>query len=112
MAERNTQQPESAEELGQKLLEFVGKAEFGTVEFRAISDYLDMRGYYGLRKWNIDGLAGKSEAERASDIRICEMKIALLEHQIDQNKSQLPGYSGIYQHMETALENIDSRAKA
>src|SRR5688572_5138375 len=100
MAERDAPHSETAEQLGQQLLEFVGKAEFGTVQFRAVSDYLDLRGYYGLRNWNIDSSTGKSEAERASDISICEMKIALLEHQIDQNKSQLPGYSGSYQQME------------
>ena len=111
MTERETPQPETAEQLGQQLLEFVDKSEFGTVQFRAISDYLDLRGYYALRNWNVESLARKSEAEIASDIRVNEMKIALLEHQIEQNKSQLPGYSGAYRHMETALEDIDSLAK-
>jgi hypothetical protein len=113
MPERDTPQPETAEQLGQQLLEFVDEAEFGTVQFRAVSDYLDLRALYGSREWNMNRLVGASEnkAERASDIRVQEMKIALLEHQIEQNKAQLPGYSRAYQHMETALDDIDSLAK-
>jgi len=51
------------------------------------------------------------KAERESDIRVDELKITLLEHQIEQNKPQLPGYSGAYQHMETALADIDTVAR-
>jgi hypothetical protein len=112
MAERDIPQPETAEQLGQQLLELVDKTEFGTPEFRAVSDYLNLRALYGNREWNMNRLVGESgsKVERESDIRVDEMKIALLENQIEQNKSQLPGYSGAYQHMETALEAIDSLA--
>lgn len=113
MAERDKPQPETAEQLGQQLLEFVDKAEFGTVQFRAVSDYLDLQALYGFRKWTIDELAVNSEnqVERKGDIRVNEIKIALLEHQIEQNKSQISGYSGAYHHLKTSLEDIDSLAK-
>jgi hypothetical protein len=113
MAERHTPKPETAEQLGQQLLEFVNKTEFGTVQFRAVSDYLDLQTLHGSRAWDITRLVeeGGNKAETESEIRICEMRIALLEHLIEQNKSQLPGYSGAFQHMETALKDIDSLAK-
>lgn len=114
MAERDTLQPESAEQLGQQLLEFVDKAEFGTAQFRAISDYFDLHTLYGRQKTYRKPLDGgsKNDVSFESSLRVYEMKIALLEHQIEQNKSQISGYSGAYQHMETALEDIGSIAAA
>ena len=112
MAERDTSQPETAEKLGQQLLEFVDKTEFGTAQFGAVSDYLDLRTLHSLRELDVDALSGNNEnkTKRESDIRIYELKIALLEHQIEQNKSSIPGYSWSYQHVETAFEDVFSLA--
>jgi hypothetical protein len=112
MAERDTPQTETAEQLGQLLLEFVDKAEFGTAHFRAVSDYFDLQALYDYRKSYVEILEGdlRNKVHAESTLRVHETKIALLEHQIEQNKSQLPGYSGAYQHMETALEDIHSLA--
>jgi hypothetical protein len=113
MAERDTPQPETAEQLSQQLIEFVDKAEFGTVQFRAVSDYFDLQGLYSLQKTYVEFLEGDAgtKIDRESRLRIQEMKIALLEHQIEQNKSQLSGYSGAYYHMENALGEIDGLAR-
>ena len=99
--------------MGQQLLEFFEKTEFGTAQFKAVSDYLDLKTLHTLRELNIHTSAGDNEAKtkRESEIRIYEMKIALLEHQIEQNKSQLSGYSKAYQLMETALKDIDTLAR-
>ena len=45
MREGDTPTPETAEQLGQQLLEFIDKAEFGTTEFQAITDYLIFKPY-------------------------------------------------------------------
>jgi hypothetical protein len=112
MAEKDAPQPETVEQLGQQLMEFVDKAEFGTAQFRAVSDYFDLQGLYSHQKTYVEILEGdpRSKVDAESMLRVQEMEIALLEHQIEQNKSQLSGYSGAYQHMETALENISSLA--
>jgi len=113
MAERETSQPETAEQLSQQLIEFVDKAEFGTVQFRAVSDYFDLQGLYSLQKTYVEILEGDAgnKIDRESMLRVQEMKIALLEHQTEQNKSQLPGYSGAYHHMENTLGEMEGLAR-
>src|SRR5688572_6658502 len=113
MAEREISQPETAEQLSQQLIEFVDKAEFGTVQFRAVNDYFDLQKLYSLQQTYVEFLekdAG-NKIDRESMLRVQEMKIALLEHQIEQNKSQLPGYSGAYHHIGNALGEIGGLAR-
>jgi hypothetical protein len=112
MAERNTPKPETAEQLGQQLLEFVDQTEFGRATFKAVSDYLELRSLYAMRNHGLGSITedGVTRTTKESDMRIGEMRIALLEHQIGQNKSRLPGYSGGYQHLETAFDDIYSLA--
>ena len=91
MAERNTPQPETAEHLGLQLLEFVDKTEFGTPEFQAVSDYLDLR---SLRE------------EPEDDPQINKIEIALLKRQIAQCKSQLPRYSRTFGQIERDFADL------
>lgn len=91
MAERDTPQPETAEQLGQQLLEFVDKTKFGTPEFQAVSDYLDLR---SLRE------------QTEENSRINEIEIALLKRQIAQSKSQLPGYSRTFGQIERDFDDL------
>lgn len=112
MAESNSPKPETAQQSGQKLLEFVDKTEFGTDQFIAVNDYLELRALYAMREFDIVALTGDPDdrTKKEGNIRIQEIKIALLEHRIAQNKSRLVGYSKSYQHMETAFDNIYSLA--
>jgi hypothetical protein len=91
MAERDTPQPETAEQLGQQLLEFVDKTKFGTPEFQAVNDYLDLR---SLRE------------QEGESPRINEIEIALLKRQIAQHKSQLPGYSRTFGRIERDFADL------
>jgi hypothetical protein len=110
MTEWETPKPESAEQLGQHLLEFIGGTEFGTTEFQAVSDYVDLSLLRELRDENINRLAGNTEnsAITESDTRICETKIALLELQIEQNKSRLPRYSRTFQKVEIGFADLNT----
>lgn len=112
MQERDTGNPETADELGQKLLAYVQGAEFGTPQFQAISDYLTHRTLehdLGIEQRNM--LGSEETTKRAwweSRVRITEIKIALLEYNIDQNQARLAGYSTAYTHMGTSFEEVDS----
>src|SRR5687768_15525984 len=110
MAEGDRPQPETAEQLGQRLIELVVQTEFGTAQFQAVSDYLDLQSIRRLRDEHISELAGKTElrAIEESDLRIYEMKIAFLERQIEQNKSRLPGYSHTYLRVETGFTDLQT----
>jgi hypothetical protein len=110
MTEWGTPKPETAEQLGQQLLEFVDGTEFGTTEFQAVSDYVDLRSLREFRDENINRLAGNTEnrATAESDTRICETKIALLELQIEQNKSRLPRYSRTLQKIATGFADLNT----
>lgn len=91
MAERNTPKPEKAKHLGQQLLESIDRMRFGTSHFQAVNDYLD--------------LADLQEVREEND-RINELEIALLRHQIRQNKSRLRGYSNTYGRIERDFDDL------
>jgi hypothetical protein len=110
MTEWGMPKPETAEQLGQGLLEFIDRTEFGTTEFQAASDYMDLHSLHELRDEAINKLASTPEdsAITESNVRICEMKIALLELQIEQNRSRLPRYSRTFQKIETGFADLQT----
>jgi hypothetical protein len=103
---------ETGEDLpfGQELISFVEEQKFGTPEFRAVSDCLQLgrlRHTWGdsfrdVAKNKNNPAIGISDE---SDLRIVEQKIALLEHQIYLGESQLEGYSSAFTHMDNELQN-------
>jgi len=113
MEGKDTPLLETTEQLRQQLLEFIYKTRFGDPQFQAISDYLDLRSLHNLREYDIDQPVKDTlkQIKKESDIRINEMKIALLELQVEQNKSRLSGYAHSYQHIQKALEDIYSLAQ-
>ena len=110
MTEWENLQPETAEQLGQNLLEFIDQTEFGTTEFQAASDYIDLHSLHELRDETINKLASNPENRTIteSNVRICETKIALLEVQIEQNRSRLARYSRTFQKIETGFADLQT----
>ena len=109
MTEWDKKSLETAEQFfGQGLIEFVEKTEFGTSEYQAVGDYFDLQGLYTHWSTELDN-AKTNEADRLyweSRVRMSETKIALLEHQVNQNKSRVQGYARAYLHMSAGFEDL------
>jgi hypothetical protein len=110
MTDRDTGNQGEAKPFGQELVSFVEGLRFGTPEFRAVSDYFQEQKLYremalhrnnSLSRGNDRAQTGYWESEE----RISEAKIALLQHQIYQNETQLEGYSKTYYHFKSMLES-------
>lgn len=107
--------PQSAEELGRELVEFVAKTEFGNPEYQAVSDLIDRKGLeQSLKQEYQNALSKEEEGENSqyggSRARITEYKIALLEHQMSQCSSRVQGYQSAYVHLDIALSELYSTA--
>ena len=101
----------SPEEVGEDLMAFAEKADFGSPEFQALSDYFDQQKLLGtyqiqLRMAEHPGTGELSEVKTGSRLRISESKIALLEHQIDQKKAVVRGYDRSFQFMESVFDQL------
>jgi len=115
MSERDTNKPEIAEQFGQGLLEFVEKTEFGTLQYEAISDFLDLRRLNeSLKIDHRNALSSMDDPERnrhwESQARINEYKIAFLEHKISQNESRIKGYQNAYIRLGIGFDELASIA--
>lgn len=105
---------ETANVKAQELLLFVQQTEFGTPQFQAISDYLNLR---ELER-NLDFVLGQMSkgVKAVNDVRLqsrrrrTEMKMALLEHTIAQNQAGLRRYSAAYSYVCESIESINSAA--
>lgn len=111
MPEFDNNDADTAEQLSQELVQFVQSAEFGSPEYKAASDYIDHQALYlDLRQVLNDVFELKNEPEKRlaaeSRLRINEIKIAFLEHNIRQNQSDLKGYSDAYNHIDASLGDI------
>ena len=102
----------SPEEAGENLVAFAEQAELGSPEFHTLSDYFDQQNLLGTYQIQLriaehpadDGL--KSEVKAGSRLRITEMQIALLDHQIGQNKAVIPGYGRSFQFIESVFDQL------
>ena len=106
---------ETAEQQGQRILEFVQGAEFGTTQYEAASDFFDLKDLEQSLKQEVKNARSKKDDPEGnqywgSRARISEQKIVLLEHQIDQNSSRVTGYQSAYVHLGIALEELFSIA--
>ena len=101
MTERDLPKPETAEQVGNRLLEFIGKAEYGTPEYQAISDYLHLKHLEQSLKIEQRNTISKDDDPEGkmhweSQVRITEQEVAIHRSQIYQRQSQIKGYDGAY----------------
>jgi hypothetical protein len=109
LSERQTPEPETAEQIGQQLLEFVESTEFGKPEFQAVSDYFQLQALYESHQIRLEQVQSKDGSDRLSaesDLRSNDFQIAFLEFKIEQNKSILPGYDKSYKRVDRALDDM------
>ena len=110
MTECETPKPETAEQFGQYLLEFVDETEFDTPQYQAVSDYLFLKqSEESLKLEQINASAAKENPKARifweTKARISEQKIALLEVSIYQNQSRVKGYDSAYTHVGIGFEH-------
>jgi len=115
MPERDINKPETAEQFGQGLLEFVQKTEFQTPQYEAASDFLDLRRLQeSLKIVNRNAISNIDNSEKnrywESQTRITEFKIAFLEHQISQNQSRVKGYQNAFVRLGIGFDELMSIA--
>jgi hypothetical protein len=108
--EKGEKQPTS-DEMKQELLAYLKDADFGTPKFLALGDLLYLQRYEEslLQSLNFVTAPRIEQPRESSDIsrlRILEMKIALLEHKIDNCQLTIPGYGKAYSHIDIAVEDF------
>lgn len=111
MIEDETPAAETSESLTNQLIELVEETEFGKPSYQAISDYFDLSELRDKRGVNLINLEAENHPKRKreeSQLRIHEARIALLEHQIDQNKSQLPGYARSFSRIDVRFKDLQT----
>jgi hypothetical protein len=99
------------EQIRQNLLDQLKAAEFGSATFRAASDYFALSYQRNLMETERDKifLVGSDQKKRIhweSETRIRETQIALLEREIESNKSRVPGYSKAYMNLLLAFDHL------
>jgi hypothetical protein len=109
MTEWETPKPKTAEQVGNRLLEFVGNTEFGTPEYQAVSDYLHLKQLEESLKIEQRNTLSKDDDPEGkmhweSQARITEQEIAIHRSQIYQRQSQVKGYDGSYTHVGIGFE--------
>ena len=113
MPERETNKADTAEQFGQKILKFVEGTEFGTPQYEAVSDFLDLNRLKESLKTSIrNSHSNNEDPERRSywesQARITELEIALLNHQADQRQSRVKGYQAAFVRFGIGLEELQS----
>ena len=110
MLERNDNKPATVEQLGQELLNFVRNTEFGASQYQAVRDYFDLQSLYDdLRIDRINLIESKDASDKIaveSQMRVTELRIALLNNEIRHNQSRLEGYSNAYTHISVGFDDL------
>jgi len=110
MFETEKKRPVTSEEWSDHLVSLAAEAQFGMPEHSAVSDYLNLQELYSnFGKEPQSQLAranGEANLPAESRVRVTELKLALLEHTIEQNRARIPGYSDAYVEISTGFEDL------
>jgi hypothetical protein len=108
--ERDINKPKSADEWSNHISEFAHKWELGTPEHCAVNDFLNLQLLYGRfgekPSSYISDIGGESSLSQEQRENRDLQKIALLEHNIEQNQARLPGYSNAYVHLSVSFQEL------
>lgn len=106
----------SAEQFGQGLVDFVHGTEFGTPQYQAVNDFIELRVLQkklGRENSNIVEAADTvTRVTWASHARITELQIALLGHEISHSESRVQGYANAYTRISVGFEDLITAAYA
>jgi hypothetical protein len=105
--------PETTEQVGKRILEFVENTEFGSPEYQAISDYVLIKNLEGsltaeLRNVRSDIKSSEGRDLWESKARVREQEIALHRAQIYHQQSCLKGYDTAFTFIEIRFEDTVS----
>jgi len=101
-----------SEQIRQELLDYLKDVDFGTPKYQACCDYLDYE--YQMNSWRREvkvaaDSSGSDPEERLfyeSQMRIREIHIALLEREIEKNRTRILGYSDAYAHIWLTFDDL------
>ncbi len=101
---------ETSEQVGNRLVEFVQNAEFGSPEYQAVSDYIHLKSLENSLVVEMrNARNNEKEPERKnyweSQARITEQEIALHRTQIYNYRSRLMGYDTAYTYVGVGFEH-------
>jgi hypothetical protein len=100
-----------SEQVRQNLLDHLKDVEFGSIKHWAAIDYFNL-GYQesllSTQRKNLLSVRRNQEKKMywESEVRIREVHIALLERDIDRNKSRVPGYSKAYMYLVSSFDQL------
>lgn len=104
-----TGKKESPREVYDRVQKWVEDKQFGTPEYQAVSDYLDLRRLkIELDDSLVNSLSAKDDRTKvkgASNVRIKEGEIALLKDHIRERSAQQKGYEDAYVRIESQLQD-------
>jgi hypothetical protein len=107
-AETNTESQARSETIKMELTEFLKDASFGDPKHQAFCDWCLEDGLQVEINKQIERMTGKAALREESELRILEYRTALLNHEIDQKKSRLPGYEHAYWTIYGSFEGLYS----
>jgi hypothetical protein len=93
-----------SEQVRQNLLDHLKDVEFGSIKHWAAIDYFNLSYQERVLSTQRNNVlsAGRDPEQKMyweSEVRIRETHIAILERDIDRNKSRVPGYSKAYMYL-------------
>jgi hypothetical protein len=110
MAERDKPQPETVDEIKQEFRTHLLSVEFGSPDYLAFCDFFSLEQQKHLRRIEIQALKGKLSSddnlERESQLRITEVRIAVLENDIERKKIMDIDYSKAHGRVEETMGNL------
>jgi len=110
MTDREKRRPTTADEWSDHISEFAHKWEVGSAEHSAVNDYYNLRRLYGEIGKEPDKthiiITGEANLtpEKRQDLIL--LRIALLEHSIDQKSGTMQGYGGAYTEMSISFQEL------
>lgn len=110
MPDRERTRPTTSDEWSEHISEFTHKWEVGSAEHSAVNDYYYLQRLYGEigkkpERHHISVTGGENlTSEKRQDLIL--LRIALLEHAIDQKSGSIPGYGSAYTDMILSFQEL------
>jgi hypothetical protein len=100
-----------SEQVRQNLLDHLKDVEFGSIKHWAAIDYFNLSYQERVLSTQRNNVlsAGRDPEQKMyweSEVRIRETHIAILERDIDRNKSRVPGYSKAYMYLVSSFDQL------
>jgi len=101
--------PETTEQVKKQIVDLVEMSSFGSSEYQAMSDYIELQTLYESSryesKWILSPRGEAPKLVKEREARITDFRIALLNQQIYQSESRIPGYGKAYDKIVSLFES-------